>query len=285
MAGGFAVGSSDQQLLEQYIRVMSHLNDMQMTDVGVCICNLEEVVYYRPARSLDLKVSSGDPVKPGSALYRAIHERQRTVVQMDASLYGVPYVGIGHPIYNDANQIIGAITISESTGRYELLKQASSHIGANIAAIASTSEEISAQTEEIAAASRTLTATLEGSHKRVKETDQVLGLIKSIAGQTNLLGLNAAIEAARVGDQGRGFGVVAEEIRKLSATTADSIRSIESIIKSVQDDNGSTRTQMLQIASMIAQIASAISQVAESTQELNDMSRKLNSMAEELITV
>ena len=187
--------------------------------------------------------------------------------------------------FNADKQVIGAITISESTYRYELLKQSSTQIGSDIATIASTSEEISAQTEEMAAASRTLTATLDSSQKRVKETDQVLGLIKSIAGQTNLLGLNAAIEAARVGDQGRGFGVVAEEIRKLSGTTADSIKSIENIIKSVQEDNASTRTQMLQIASMIAQIASAITQVAESTQDLNDMSRKLSSMAEELITV
>ncbi|KYZ77934.1 chemotaxis protein [Anaerosporomusa subterranea] len=277
--------NSDQQILEQYVNVLSGLNDMQMADVGVCISNLETYIFYRPSRTLDLRVKPGDAVKPGSALYRAIHEKRRIVVQMDASLYGVPYVGIGSPIYNEAKQVIGAITISEATARYELLKEASVQIGSNIATIASTSEEISAQTEEIAAASRTLTATLETSQTRVKETDQVLGFIKSIAGQTNLLGLNAAIEAARVGDQGRGFGVVAEEIRKLSGTTAESIKSIESIIKSVQEDNASTRTQMLQIASMISQIASAITQVAESTQELNDMSRKLNGLAEELITV
>ncbi|MDF2502265.1 MAG: methyl-accepting chemotaxis protein [Anaerosporomusa subterranea] len=277
--------NSDQQILEQYVNVLSGLNDMQMADVGVCISNLETYIFYRPSRTLDLRVKPGDAVKPGSALYRAIHEKRRIVVQMDASLYGVPYVGIGSPIYNEAKQVIGAITISEATARYELLKEASVQISSNIATIASTSEEISAQTEEIAGASRTLTATLETSQTRVKETDQVLGLIKSIAGQTNLLGLNAAIEAARVGDQGRGFGVVAEEIRKLSGTTAESIKSIESIIKSVQEDNASTRTQMLQIASMISQIASAITQVAESTQELNDMSRKLNGLAEELITV
>lgn len=276
---------SDQLILDQYVAVMSKLNDLQMTDVGVCISNVEKVLFYRPARTLDLKVAAGDLVKSGSALYRAIYEKRRIVVQMDASLYGVPYVGIGSPILNADNQIIGAITISESTHRYELLRQSSAQIASSISTIASTSEEISAQTEEIAAASRTLTATLDSSQERVKETDQVLGLIKSIAGQTNLLGLNAAIEAARVGDQGRGFGVVAEEIRKLSGTTADSIKSIDTIIKSVQDDNTSTRTQMLQIASMIAQIASAITQVAESTQDLNDMSRKLNGLAEELITV
>ena len=90
---------SDQQILAQYVAVMAKLNDMQMTDVGVCISNHEKVLFYRPARTLDLKVVAGDQVKSGSALYRAIHDKCRIVVQMDASLYGVPYVGIGSPIF------------------------------------------------------------------------------------------------------------------------------------------------------------------------------------------
>lgn len=277
------VQTADELVLTQYINVLSGLNEMQINDVGVCISNLGTALFYRQARTLDLKVRPGDALKPGSALHRAIHEKRRVVVHVDASLYGVPYVAVGTPIFNEAKEVVGAVAISESTDRYEQLKQASAQIGMNIASIAGTSEEISAQTEEIAAASRSLTATLETSQQRVKETDQVLGLIKSIAGQTNLLGLNAAIEAARVGDQGRGFGVVAEEIRKLSATTADSIKSIEATIKAVQDDNAGNRMQMQQIAAMIGQIASAVTQVAGAAQELNAMSHKLNNMAEDLV--
>lgn len=276
--------NSDQDILNHYVYAMARLNDMQLTDVGVAICDLEKVLFYRPARTLDLKVSPGDAIKPGSALYRAIHEKRRVVVmQKDASLYGVPYVGVGSPLLNERNEIIGAITISESTHRYDLLKQASSGIGANIETIASTAEEISAQTEEIAAASRTLTATLQQSQNRVKDTDQVLGLIKAIAGQTNLLGLNAAIEAARVGEHGRGFGVVAEEIRKLAASTSESVKNIEDIVRAIQEDSAATRGQMTQIDDMISQITGAITQVAESTQQLNDMAKNLSGMADGLI--
>lgn len=274
---------NDQRILEHYLFAMANLKDMQINDVGVCISSRDKVLFYRPANTLDLKVSPGDEVKPGSALYKAIHERKRIIVRMDASLYGVPYVGVGSPILNENNEVIGAITISESTKRYEALKQASAQIGSNIAIIASTSQEISAQTEEIAAASRSLTDTLDHSQSRVRDTDMVLGIIKNIAGQTNLLGLNAAIEAARVGDQGRGFGVVAEEIRKLAGSTAESIKNIDSIIKSVQDDSSSTRLQMSNIALMIAQISNAITNVAEATQHLNDMAQNLNVLADGLI--
>ena len=273
-----------QEILQHYVHAMATLNDRQMTDVGVCICDLDKVLFYRPARTLDLKVAPGDAIKPGSALYRAIQEQRRVVVvQADASLYGVPYVGVGSPILDEQNAVIGAITISESTNRYDVLKQASTQVGQNIEAIASTAEEISAQTEEMAAASRTLTQTLTTSQNRVKDTDQVLGLIKAVAGQTNLLGLNAAIEAARVGDQGRGFGVVAEEIRKLATSTAESVKSIEEMIRAIQEDSINSRQQMGQIDAMISQIASAVTQVAEAAQHLSGMAGNLGDLADGLI--
>ncbi|MDT8902297.1 methyl-accepting chemotaxis protein [Anaeroselena agilis] len=273
-----------QEILQHYVHAMATLNDRQVTDVGVCICDLDKVLFYRPARTLDLKVSAGDAIKPGSALYRAIQEKGRVVVvQSDASLYGVPYVGVGSPILDDRNEVIGAITISESTHRYDVLKQASTHLGQNIEAIAGTAEEISAQTEEIAAASRTLTQTLINSQNRAKDTDKVLGLIKAVAGQTNLLGLNAAIEAARVGDQGRGFGVVAEEIRKLATSTAESVKNIEEIIRSIQEDSADTRRQMGQIDDMISQITAAVTQVAEAAQHLSGMAGNLNDLADGLV--
>jgi methyl-accepting chemotaxis protein len=273
-----------QEILRHYVYAMTTLNDRQMTDVGVCICDLDKVLFYRPARTLDLKVAPGDAIKPGSALYRAIHEQRRVVVvQADASLYGVPYVGVGSPILDEQKAVIGAITISESTHRYDVLKQASAQVGQNIEAIASTAEEISAQTEEMAAASRTLTQSLNNSQNRVKDTDQVLGLIKAVAGQTNLLGLNAAIEAARVGDQGRGFGVVAEEIRKLATSTAESVKNIEDMIRAIQEDSVNTCQQMGQIDAMISQIASAVTQVAEAAQHLSGMAGNLGDLADGLI--
>ncbi len=276
--------NSDREILEKYLFTMAKLNSFLLNDVGVAICDKEKVLFYQPADTLDLKSFVGDTLKPGSAAYRVVNEKRRIMIKADASLYGVPYVAVGNPIKNDAGEVIGAIVISESTYRYDTLKEASSRLASGIETISSTTEEILAQTEEMAAASRTLTQTLIQSNSRVKETDQAMGLIKAIAGQTNLLGLNAAIEAARVGEQGRGFGVVAEEIRKLAASSTESIKTVGAIIEAVQNDSTDARSHMENIDNSISQISDAINHVAGSILGLNDMAQKLNILADELVS-
>ncbi|MBQ9863277.1 MAG: hypothetical protein IJM28_05140 [Lachnospiraceae bacterium] len=71
---------------------------------------------------------------------------------------------------------------------------------------------------------------------KVSEVRDILSVISEISGQTNLLALNASIEAARAGDAGRGFSVVAEEIRKLSEQTQDATDRIDSVITSLEEE-------------------------------------------------
>jgi len=205
--------------------------------------------------------------------------------------------------------------------------------------MATAAEEMSATIQEVAANStqasdfaaeaskvaekggKTVTQTIEGIGRIAASVDdstktitalgdssdkigQIVSVIEDIAAQTNLLALNAAIEAARAGEQGRGFAVVADEVRHLAERTSNATKEIAGMISTIQSDtqsavasmtNGTTQVEsgvtlaheagesLQKIAHAIVNVADMVQQIATATEEqavvANDISRNASDVA------
>nr|WP_223484360.1 methyl-accepting chemotaxis protein [Pseudomonas sp. A-RE-19] len=153
-----------------------------------------------------------------------------------------------------------------------------------------------ARIEQLADSATSASASIESLSAEIQNIGTVLSVIKSVAEQTNLLALNAAIEAARAGEQGRGFAVVADEVRALARRTQQSTEEIERLVSALRSAAQSSVQQIqssgelvklavsdaLQTESALGSIAAAVSLIQQMNQQIAAAAEEQSSVAEEI---
>jgi len=164
--------------------------------------------------------------------------------------------------------------------------QEANRISSESGQLASSGEEVIGHTvEDMNDIATTVNGAADLIHQLEANSAQissVVAVIRDVADQTNLLALNAAIEAARAGEQGRGFAVVADEVRKLAERTASSTKEISSTIDTMRASAGNAVASMQDVVSRVAAGVDRAREANASIKQIGEGSRKAVHMVEEI---
>lgn len=274
--------SKAEEILASFATVAPFFNDIVPGDMGISVIKDGKYIAYVPAQSLNLGNKVGEPVK-GAVSKRCLETGQPVseTISRERSSYGIPYAALALPI-KDGSKVIGCITTSVPIEKQEKLTSVADHVAAASQELTAGMDDLQGKLQTVAKASSDLdklSLELAGTSKK---TDDIVAFIRNVANQTNLLGLNAAIEAARVGEMGRGFGVVAEEVRKLATASADSVHQITQALQQIRNSIDLVARKSSDIDTTINQEVAAIKEMAQASQDLAGMAAELNQVAASL---
>ncbi len=279
--------------MEQKLNQNLDLADAFVREASAALDHVAEGKFYRPVMERGL---------PG-AYGTSANDINRAILYMDTKfsdfrdlmvVFESNVLKVGEDVHVSSRQVGEtanglAEMVQASQIKTREINTSAEDTSENVAAVASAAGELSAAVNEIGQQSSLSASTnqkavdrakstvvaIEQLHRSSEEIGDILGLIHDIANQTNLLALNATIEAARAGEAGRGFSVVAEEVKQLASQTAEATNTIAEKVTHIQGETkqameaiNAFATDIDQLNEISSIIAAAVEEQDAATQEI-----------------
>lgn len=247
--------------------------------------DLTKIAYIQPSQKFILpNMHVGYELKETDIAYKTIHSAKVQMVEIGAERYGMPVYIANYPLYDedtgkDVVATLGVVIPKAAAGK---LKVMSEHLATNLVGISTTIEHLAESATKINETEQELYKYVQSVTTMVNKINSISEFISSVSSQSNMLGLNAAIEAARAGEMGRGFSVVADEIRKLATQSSETVQQIKALTQDIiQNVNEVDKRSATSLRTSEEQ-AAATQEISASIEELTATTEELNRLAQEL---
>lgn len=271
---------SENGMLEAFRTVLPYLPTLFEDDISFGITDNEKYLLVQNCERLPINAKGGDRIPSGGAAIEALKTGKVIIKDVTKEVYGVPFKSYALPVKDNHNKVVGVILAGKSLEkRYDVLNIAQS-LAASLQQISASIQEISASAQSVVYSNSEIQEKVEDARVSAENTDSILKFIQNVSTQTNLLGLNASIEAARAGEMGRGFNIVAQEIRKLSNSSSESVKKIDEVLKRISQSVGIISDRINASSSFFETQASAIEEISAAIEELSSTASQLEKLSE-----
>ena len=267
------------EMLRSFYNISSYLPDMFEDEVSFAITDTEKYLLYVPTEHINPGIKPGDMVKEGSSSRKCINSGKTVKVIIPKEVFGFEMLATAIPVKDENGKVIASVSFGRSMKKHYEISDLSKTLSQSLQKISKSTNEISSALQNVLSANETVVADINRTNKETQNTDAILKFIRTIADQTNLLGLNASIEAARTGEAGRGFAVVAQEIRKLSISSSESINKIDKVLNSIQEAVGSILTNVNELNDVFKHQTEDLLEINTSLEEISNIAEKLENIS------
>ena len=270
------------EVIELFVEYAPVIKELFNEDVDITVTDRKQVLEQLLSKELNVQSSKGRILNDDEPIIEVIQKNKSKTMYIPKEYYGCPFTATMVPIKCKDGKVIGSISVSRSTRKQEQLSEVAEQFAAS-------SEEISASTEQLATSSKDFDAFMSqlatAQHEmqqQVENTTKILEMINGVEKNTRILGFNAGIEAARSGEFGRGFSVVAKEITKLADQSADSVNEIRQLISQLNEKVDEVASIVDQSVVVSQGQSTSINEISESVQHLTDVAGKIEDMAKDI---
>lgn len=243
----------------------------------VTITDTEKYLVHLPAAFDTASIEPGLPIKELTAplLEESLKTGKVNRMRVGPEALGFPFIVTWNPIIEDDN-VVGLLITTTSTEKIDKLRKLSRELASTVENMAQTTKQIADVSNHITEQIQSISTDSESIIKTIESAYELIKAIQNVANQSNILGLNASIEAARAGEYGKGFSVVAAEIRRLAEQSKQSSVNIIDYLQNINEAiNGNNES--------IQEISSTIEQHSANVQELHSSFSVIRTAADELM--